>query len=199
MLLEDIKAIKNVSKIIAGREEVVIIGEIEEKVKEIEIEKIRKILSNKDLSEFEIKFHKRRLANYLGGIATIFIGGYSSIEIKEKKDRVDDAIAAVKAAYDGGVLPGGGISLFKASNTLDLLYLKTILQEPIKVLSKNANTDIEDIPSDFWMGKNFRTGVVGNMYEMGIIDPYLVTKISLENAVNAASLVLTSGCSIISM
>lgn len=199
MLLEDIKAIKNVSKIIAGREEVVIVGEIEEKVKEIEIGKIRKILSNKDLSEFEIKFHKRRLANYLGGIATIFIGGYSSIEIKEKKDRVDDAIAAVKAAYDGGVLPGGGISLFKASNTLDLLYLKTILQEPIKVLSKNANTDIEDIPSDFWMGKNFRTGVVGNMYEMGIIDPYLVTKISLENAVNAASLVLTSGCSIISM
>ena len=82
---------------------------------------------------------------------------------------------------------------------LFLLYLKTILQEPIKVLSKNANTDIEDIPSDFWMGKNFRTGVVGNMYEMGIIDPYLVTKISLENAVNAASLVLTSGCSIISM
>lgn len=199
MLIEDLKLNNEISKVVIDKDSITIVGDMPNEVKEKEINKIQEILKNKDLSEFEIKFHKKRLANFIGGIATIFIGGYSSIEIKERKDRVDDAIAAVKAAFDGGVLPGGGVSLYRASKELPLKHLKEILQKPITLLSNNANTNIKDLPVDFWSGKNFRTNEIGNMYEMGVIDPYLVTKISLENAVNAASLILTSKCSIISM
>ena len=104
------------------------------------------------------------------------------------------------SAAHGGVLPGGGIGLYKAANQLQLNYLNKVLLVPIQVLSKNAGSDLEGIDlNNFWTGKDFRKGITGDMYELGIIDPYLVTKIALENAVNAASLILTSKCSIISM
>ena len=201
-LLEDLKINTNLyaSKVVVSKDSTIVVGKVESTQKEQKIQEIKTILENKELSEFEVNFHKKRLANYIGGIATIYIGGYSSIEIKEKKDRIDDAIAAVKAGYEGGVLPGGGIGLYKAANQLQLNYLNKVLLVPIQVLSKNAGSDLEGIDlNNFWTGKDFRKGVTGDMYELGIIDPYLVTKIALENAVNAASLILTSKCSIISM
>lgn len=163
------------------------------------IEDIRRKLNSKSLSEFEIIFHKQRLANLNGGIATIMVGGYSKVEIIEKKDRVEDAIAAVKAALDGGILPGGGVSLLRASK-LNLKYLDKVVKTPFNVLYDSTNLVNKTISTkEDWEGFNFKLGTYGNMYEMGIIDPFLVTKTALTNAVSAASLILTNGCSILNM
>lgn len=164
------------------------------------ISNLKETIASKNLSEFEINFAKKRLANYIGGIATIKVGGYSPVEIQEKKDRLDDAIGSVKAAMENGILPGGGISLWRSAIRLDLKYLKPILIIPLNLLQ--GNTFLEEDSnwldvSNFWEGINFKTQVKGNMYEMGIVDPFLVTKIALENAVSVASLILTNGCAIV--
>ena len=165
---------------------------------EIQIQDINNKLNVSTLSEFEKIFHKKRLANYVGGVAVIKIGGYSKIEIIEKKDRVEDAIAAVKAALDGGVLPGGGLSLFHSGSNLELKYLTKILDKPLRLLIENSNTALK-YNNNPWTGTNFKTGDFGDMYEMGVIDPFLVTKTALQNAVSAASLILTNGCLIFNM
>ena len=84
-----------------------------------EVQNIKEILKT-NITDFELTFHRKRLANYIGGIATIYVGGFSQVEIQEKKDRLDDAICAVKAAMTDGILPGGGCSLLKASYKLNL-------------------------------------------------------------------------------
>lgn len=163
---------------------------------ESEIVAIKEKLASKTLDEVETKFHSKRLANYIGGIATIYVGGYSQIEITEKKDRVEDAICAVKAALDGGILPGGGTALFYCENKLNLKYLKNVLTMPLSILMQMASYN-KCIPSQEWMGINLRTHECGNMLDMGIIDPFLVTKTALENAVSVASLILTNECLIV--
>lgn len=152
---------------------------------------------NSELTEPEQKFYAKRLANFKGGVCTIKVGGYSEVEIKEKKDRVEDAVCATRAALLGGILPGGGFALAHAENSLDLKY-KDIITTPINILYNNSGiTEDYNISNDFWQGINFKTGEHGNMYEMGIVDPFLVTKTALENATSAATLILTNGCAII--
>lgn len=203
IILDDIKSILGdkliCDKVEVSKDNTVLIGgsPIQSDVDK-KIEEIRKKLNSKSLSEFEVIFHKKRLANLNGGIATILIGGYSKVEIIEKKDRVEDAVAAVRAALDGGVLPGGGVSLLRASK-LDLKYLWKIITRPFDELSLNSNVLITTVNKDDWQGFNFKTMQEGDMYEMGIIDPFLVTKTALTNAVSAASLILTNGCSILNM
>lgn len=142
-------------------------------------------------------FQRKRLANYIGGIATIFVGGYSQVEIQEKKDRLEDAICAVRAAMTDGILPGGGFSLLRAAKLLELKYLSQVLVMPNLILSDNKENNVNIF--NFWEGKDYKTGQVGDMYEMGIVDPFLVTKIALENAVSVASLILTNGCTILNV
>lgn len=203
IILDDVKSILGdklvCDKIEVSKDNTVLIGgnSVKEDVDK-KIEDIRRKLNSKSLSEFEVLFHKKRLANLNGGIATILIGGYSRVEIIEKKDRVEDAVAAVKAALDGGILPGGGVSLLRASK-LDLKYLWKIITRPFDELSLNSNVLITTVNEDDWQGFNFKTMQEGDMYEMGIIDPFLVTKTALTNAVSAASLILTNGCSILNM
>lgn len=203
IVLDDVKSILGdklvCDKIEVSKDNTVLIGgnSVKEDVDK-KIEDIRRKLNSKSLSEFEVLFHKKRLANLNGGIATILIGGYSRVEIIEKKDRVEDAVAAVKAALDGGILPGGGVSLLRASK-LDLKYLWKIITRPFDELSLNSNVLITTVNEDDWQGFNFKTMQEGDMYEMGIIDPFLVTKTALTNAVSAASLILTNGCSILNM
>ena len=204
IVLDDVKTILGdkliCDKVEVSKDNTVLIGgnPIVEDVDK-KIEDIRKKLNSKSLSEFEILFHKKRLANLNGGIATIMVGGYSKVEITEKKDRVEDAIAAVKAALDGGILPGGGVSLLRASK-LDLKYLDKVVKTPFNVLYDSTNLVNKTISTkEDWEGFNFKLGAYGNMYEMGIIDPFLVTKTALTNAVSAASLILTNGCSILNM
>ena len=204
IVLDDVKTILGdkliCDKVEVSKDNTVLTGgfPIQEEV-DRKVEDIRRKLNSKSLSEFEILFHKKRLANLNGGIATIMVGGYSKVEIIEKKDRVEDAIAAVKAALDGGILPGGGVSLLRASK-LNLKYLDKVVKTPFNVLYDSTNLVNKTISTkEDWEGFNFKLGTYGNMYEMGIIDPFLVTKTALTNAVSAASLILTNGCSILNM
>ena len=111
-------------------------------------------------------------------------------------------MSAVRAALDNGILPGGGVSLYRASLNVNTKYLSKIIREPFKLLMENSNaTNVVNtiLSNNDWQGINFKTLENGDMYEMGIIDPFLVTKIALTNAVSAASLILTNGCSILNM
>ena len=107
-------------------------------------------------------------------------------------------MCATKAALDGGVLPGGGRSLeFCANHCKDLKYLKPALLTPINILHKNAEVDELYNDDDIWIGHDLKNDKLVNMYDAGIVDPFLVTKTALENAISAASLILTNGCSIL--
>ena len=163
------------------------------------VKEIENKITNGNLSEQEIQFHSKRLANYSGGICTIKVGGFSEVEIKEKKDRVEDAICATKAALEGGVLPGGGIALLKAYKNI-MTPLPFFLKAPFETLVKNSGLETTPIiGSSFWEGYDFKNSKHGNMYELGVIDPFLVVKTALENAISAASLLLTNECLIIKM
>lgn len=143
------------------------------------IEEIREIVKANELPEYEMDFHKKRLANFVAGIATIYIGGYSQAEIKEKLDRIEDSIRATECAVKGGILPGGGITLAKASELLENTHpLKSSLLLPMQLLGTNLSQKNEMIRS-------------------GIIEPYLVVKTALENAINTASMILTCDCVIL--
>lgn len=205
IILDDLKAILGESlicqKVIIDKDKTIISG-CNSNLELIEIRKkdAENKLKSGQMSEFELIFHRKRIANFVGGIATILVGGYSKIEIKERKDRIEDAISAVRAALDEGVLPGGGIGLLKASYNCNLKYLTNILRTPFNILEDNSNSMGLTLPmNDAWKGINFKTNIYGDMYEMGVIDPFLVTKTALINAVSAASLILTNGCSIINM
>ena len=185
-------------KVIITKEDTTLIGCSSDSSNESIIEEIQRKLDGGALTEPELIFHKKRLANFLGGVCTIKVGGYSTVEIKEKKDRVEDAVCATKAALDGGVLPGGGRSLeFCANHCKDLKYLKPALLTPINILHKNAEVDELYNDDNIWIGHDLKNDKLVDMYDAGIVDPFLVTKTALENAISAASLILTNGCSIL--
>lgn len=156
------------------------------------IASIRSIIEEGKVTDMEMNFHKKRLANFTSGIATIYVGGYSEVEIKERKDRVEDSVMATQAALESGILPGSGSIWRVPSNVSGKLY--DVLQIPFELLSqgKDLNTD-----NTFWNGYNFKSGEYGDLYEMGIIEPFAVTEHSLLNAVNTASLILTCDCLIL--
>ena len=156
------------------------------------IASIRSIIEEGKVTDLEMNFHKKRLANFTSGIATIYVGGYSEVEVKERKDRVEDSVMATQAALESGILPGSGSIWRVPSNVSGKLY--DVLQIPFKLLSqgKDLNTD-----NTFWNGYNFKSGEYGDLYKMGIIEPFAVTEHSLLNAVNTASLILTCDCLIL--
>ncbi len=167
---------------------------------------------------FEIEKLQERLAKFSGGIAVIHVGGNSEIEIKEKKDRVDDALNAAQAAVEEGIVPGGGLALLLARNQIkllnqdvskDFLLGKEIIYRacasPFKKILTNAGytdeaiyrviTDVEKQNiTDNWNGYNLKTRSIVNMKEAGIIDPVKVTRCALENAASiAGTILLTEG------
>lgn len=165
-----------------------------------EPQKILEKISNKDISEIEFIFHQKRLANYSGGICTLFVGGYSEVEIKEKKDRLDDAICATKAALNGGIVPGGGRALEYCSFKFRDDKLKEVLTTPIKTLYNNAGLKYDDYKhskTKIWNGYDIINNKYKNLREVGVVDPFLVTATAFQNAVNAASMILTNGCLIL--
>ena len=188
-------------KVIIDQDHTTFIG-TEGNQKEIQerIESIRSILDEGKVSEMEMNFHKKRLANFTSGIATIYVGGYSEVEIKERKDRVEDAVMATQAALDEGILPGAG-SIRKVPDEI-AGKLCDVLQIPFKLLCAGAKTEdfTYSVPMPrnyFWDGYDFKNNKYGDLYEMGIIEPYAVIKHSLLNAVNTASLILTCDCLIL--
>ncbi|MDD4465577.1 MAG: TCP-1/cpn60 chaperonin family protein, partial [Dehalococcoidales bacterium] len=143
-----------------------------------------------------------------GGVAVIKVGAATETEMKEKKHRVEDALAATRAAIEEGILPGGGISLLNSLKVIDKLSLtgdeatgsnivKKAVEEPIRAIANNAGFDgavIADAvkKSEPGIGFNASTGEFGEMVKMGIIDPTKVTRAALQNAASIASMVLVT-------
>lgn len=167
-------------------------------------------------SDYEKQKLQERMAKLTGGVAIIKVGAVTEIEMKEKTDRVDDALHATRAAIEGGIVPGGGIALFNASkmvkeefnlSSLGADILLEAITEPLKQITFNAGVNgiYESLYQvyiskhqtvDYFYGYNAATDRFGNMLDMGIIDPAKVTCTALENAVSIAGLILTTECMI---
>ncbi len=162
-------------------------------------------------SEYDKEKLQERLAKLAGGVAVLYVGAPTEVEMKEKKDRVDDALAATRAAVEEGIVPGGGVALIRAISTLDALkganedemtgiqIVKRAAEEPLRQIIANAGGEgavivqkVREGKDDF--GYNARTDVFENLYAAGVIDPTKVTRIAVENAASIASMLLTTEC-----
>jgi chaperonin GroEL len=165
-------------------------------------------------SDYEKEKLQERLAKLAGGIAVLYIGAPTETEMKEKKDRVDDALAATRAAVEEGIVPGGGVALIRCASSLDAVktvnddeklgvdIVRKALQAPLYQIVTNAGGNgnvvvhfVEEGVASY--GFNARTNEYGDMIEMGIIDPTKVTRTAIENAVSIASMVLMTECVIV--
>jgi len=141
---------------------------------------------------------EQRLARLSAKVAVVKVGANSAIELKEKQDRVEDAICATRAAIKEGIVPGGGIALLNASKVLDKKIpgesiLRKAIKAPYKTILKNAGLEVDE-PSKKGEGINVVTGNMVNMIKAGIIDPLLVTKSALKNAASVATTILSTDC-----
>jgi chaperonin GroEL len=162
-------------------------------------------------SDYDREKLQERLAKLAGGVAVLYIGAPTEVEMKEKKDRVDDALAATRAAVEEGIVPGGGVALIRAMDALDTLtgtnddettgiaIVKRAIEEPLRQIIANAGGEgavvvqkVREGKADF--GYNARTDQYQNLYEAGVIDPTKVTRIAIENAASIASMLLTTEC-----
>jgi len=167
---------------------------------------------NKAQTPFEIEKLQERLAKFVGGVAIIHVGGNTETEMKEKKDRVDDALHATKAAIEEGIVPGGGIALLYASSgieaeTTGAQIVKQACAKPFNQILVNAGfNDVKgqiladsliNSGNDTWAGYNIKTGETVNMKEAGIIDPTKVSRTALQNAASVAGTVLLTECTVV--
>jgi chaperonin GroEL len=162
-------------------------------------------------SDYDKEKLQERLAKLAGGVAVLFVGAPTEMEMKEKKDRVDDALAATRAAVEEGIVPGGGVALIRAIETLDKLkglnddemtgiaIVKRAAEEPLRQIIANAGGEgavivqkVKEGKDDF--GYNARTEKYENLYKAGVIDPTKVTRIAVENAASIAAMLLTTEC-----
>ena len=167
-------------------------------------------------SDYEKEKLQERLAKLAGGVAVLYIGAPTETEMKEKKDRVDDALAATRAAVEEGVVPGGGVALIRCLTALNELkstnedenigiaIVKRAVEEPLRCIVANAGGEgsvvvhfVATATPDFAYGYNARTNEYGDMIEMGIIDPTKVTRTAIENAASIAAMVLMTECVIV--
>jgi chaperonin GroEL len=176
------------------------------------IEQIRVEIEN-TTSDYEKEKLQERLAKLAGGVAVLYIGAATEVEMKEKKDRVDDALAATRAAVEEGIVPGGGVALIRCSSSLRGLaknvdesagvdIVRDALAAPLKQIVTNAGGNGDVVAHFVAEGKesygyNARTNEYGDMIEMGIVDPTKVTRTAVENAVSIASMVLMTECVIV--
>lgn len=206
---ESITVEKNKTTIVSGKGDK---NKIEARIKQIEAQ------IEASESDYDKDKLKERLAKLKGGVAVLFIGAASEIELKEKKDRVDDALHATKAAIEEGIIPGGGTAFahISLSNIFDGLaenddekigvnIIKRALTVPTKQIASNAgyNGDVvignikRDSNGNTNYGFNARTGVYEDLKSSGVIDPVKVARIALLNATSVASMVLTTNCIIV--
>ena len=162
-------------------------------------------------SDYDREKLQERLAKLAGGVAVLYVGAASEVEMKEKKDRVEDALSATRAAVEEGTVPGGGVAYIRAIAELDSLkgetddettgieIIKRALEEPLRQIVANSGKEgavvvqkVRDGKADF--GYNARTDKYENLYETGVIDPAKVTRVALENAASIAGMFLTTEC-----
>ena len=143
--------------------------------------------------------HEKRLARLSGKVAVVKVGANSEVELKEKRDRVEDAICATKAAIKEGIVPGGGIALLNAAQKVLVTsegeqVLLDAIKAPFKIILANAGIENYKVPTVEGEGLNVVTGNMVNMIKSGIIDPLLVTKSALRNAASVATTILSTDC-----
>ena len=159
-------------------------------------------------SDFDREKLQERLAKLSGGVAIIKVGAATEVELKEKKNRVEDALSATRAAVEEGIVPGGGLALIRAREALDgvelqgdeqtgVNILKEALVKPLMLISENTGVSgevilAETLKGDGDYGYDAETGVYGNLLEQGIMDPAKVTRAAIENASSVAAMVLTT-------
>jgi len=165
-------------------------------------------------SDYDKEKLQERLAKLAGGVAVLYIGAPSEVEMKEKKDRVDDALHATRAAIEEGIVAGGGVAFVRAVAALDKLIplnndeatgikiLRRAVEEPLRQIVENAGAEGSVIISKVFEGKkdfgyNAKTDEYVNMFKAGIIDPTKVTRIALENAASVAGMILTTECALV--
>jgi chaperonin GroEL len=175
----------------------------EEDLKE-RVKGIQKLIDKEDKNPFIKKKHQQRLAMLSGSVGIVKVGANSKIEMKEKKDRVEDAIYATKAALKEGIVPGGGVALLNASQKItakavgEEILLKAITA-PFHTILANAGLEQVAPRSEKGLGVNVVTGESVNMIKSGIIDPVLVTKSALKNAASVVSTIISADCVISNM
>jgi chaperonin GroEL len=162
-------------------------------------------------SDYDKEKLQERLAKLSGGVAVLYVGASSEIEMKEKKDRVDDALHATRAAVEEGIVPGGGVAYIRTLAKLDkvefanqdektgIRIVRKAIEEPLRIIVTNSGNDgsivlekVKEGKKDF--GYNAQKETYENLYEAGVIDPTKVTRVALENAASVAGMLLTTEC-----
>jgi chaperonin GroEL len=165
----------------------------------------------KTTSDYDREKLQERLAKLAGGVAVIYVGAASEVEMKEKKDRFDDALHATRAALEEGIIPGGGVAFIRAISALDNLkgenedeqtgiqIVRRALEEPLRQIVANAGMEgsvvvnkVKELEGD--NGFNARTEVYEDLHASGVIDPTKVARVAIENAASIASMILTTEC-----
>jgi chaperonin GroEL len=181
--------------------------------KELIAERVAQIKAQieKTTSDYDSEKLQERLAKLAGGVAVLYVGAPSEVEMKEKKDRVDDALSATRAAVAEGIVPGGGVAYMRCVAALENFHgdnddentgiqiVKRAIEEPLRQIVANAGLEgaiivqnVKDGKGDY--GYNARTGKYENFFESGVIDPAKVTRVALENAASIAGMFLTTEC-----
>ena len=174
------------------------------------IEQIKKLIEN-STSDYDKEKLKERLAKLSGGVAVLYVGAASEVEMKEKKDRIDDALHPTRAASEEGIVPGGGVAYIRAQAALEGLkgetedettgieIIKRAIEEPLRQIAYNAGVEgavvvnkVREGKGDF--GYNARKDIYEDLKKAGVIDPKKVTRVALENAASIAGMFLTTEC-----
>ncbi len=164
-----------------------------------ENEKLKKSIKTLKNKKNKTEAIRKKISQLTGKLAIVKIGADSEVELKEKKDRAEDAICATRAAINEGILPGGGIALLNASQELEptsigeeVLYCA--IKKPFEIIMQNAGISYDNVPNKKGLGYNVVTGKTVDMVQAGIIDPLLVTKSALKNAASVATTILSTDC-----
>ncbi|WP_443683759.1 chaperonin GroEL, partial [Phocaeicola plebeius] len=201
-------------KVIISKENTIIVNGIGKKeLIQDRINEIRAEIKN-STSDYDKEKLQERLAKLSGGVAVLYVGAASEVEMKEKKDRVDDALCATRAAIEEGIVPGGGVTYIRAIDALEGLkgdnadettgieIIKRAIEEPLRQIVANAGKEgavvvqkVREGKGDF--GYNARTDVYEQLHAAGVVDPAKVTRVALENAASIAGMFLTTECVIV--
>jgi chaperonin GroEL len=207
----DLTYLGEAEKIIIDKDNTIVVNGVGEK-KDIEarVGQIKAQIES-TTSDYDKEKLQERLAKLAGGVAVLYVGAATEVEMKEKKDRVDDALAATRAAVEEGIIPGGGVAYIRAIESLEAIdgvnadentgieIVKRAIEEPLRQIIANAGGEgsivvqkVKEGKADF--GYNARTDVYENLLGAGVIDPTKVSRVALENAASIAGMLLTTEC-----
>ena len=207
----DISYLGKAEKITIDKENTIIVGGAGKKSEIVgRVNQIKAQIEN-TTSDYDKEKLQERLAKLAGGVAVLYVGAATEVEMKEKKDRVDDALHATRAAVEEGIVPGGGVAYIRTITALDkmvgenedettgIAIVKRALEEPLRQIVANAGMEgsivvqkVREGKDDF--GYNARTDKYENLFAAGVIDPTKVTRVALENAASIAGMLLTTEC-----